>query len=503
MKAKIPYLIGALLGVVIVIAVVFIRMSGQESGDESQSAKTEETAVMEIATEPAVEETLTAEGELPEKEEGAETETEEAIEKEIPPVSHVKSVPLQAPDEYDEYWFDEDGDLIRTTSWHRYGDNEIRRGEKTISYLTDENGNKVTGNTRFLEELFNSTFQHGHYDGYSDLLFQTTIESCEQILDGEVDATETYSTEFIYDDQNRLTQVHYKDDEYFTEEGSYTYEETGGQTIVTYTERYKDSDLDANSVYRTLTFDKEGRLIKEESLNAEDQPGYIIQYEYSPDGKLMRVEQYSTNGESVQTSFIREYEYDAQGSKTKEVWDGEEHAVFAYDENGNMTKMESYNKSGVWEYDEEGRLTGSTVYYNRGLENDPIEECVAAHQYDDRGKQELISFHTVKDGQTQDVAVEFQYEENGKLAKIILNDRVAVMAEYNVLGALEKLTYDMKDTYSEDFSYLSSEIKKFVQEAVFELLPENMKHMILTPGAEPYMETRPELLQNEIVIEYQ
>lgn len=502
MKAKLPYLVGVVLGVVIVIAVVLVRMSGQKTVNESQSAEPEKPTVTETVVEPAVDETPKKE-ELILEEKSAETELEEEIEKEIPLASHVKSVPLRTQDEYDEYWFDEDGDLVKTASWHRYGDNEIRSGEKTILYLTDENGKRTTGDTQFLEELFNSTFQHGLYDGYSDSLFQATTESYERILDGEVDATETFSTEWKYDEQSRLTQLNYKDGEYYTEEGSYTYEEIDGQTTVTYKEWYNDPNLDANPIHRTLTFDEEGRLIKDDSSNGEDGPGYILQYEYSPAGKLMRVEQYSTDGEGGQTSFIREYEYDAQGNKTKEVWDGKEHATFEYDENDNMTKMESYNESGVWEYDGEGRLTGSTVYFNRGLENDPIEECVAAHQYDDRGRRQFISFHAVKDGRTQDVTVEFQYGEKEKLAKIMLNDHVAVTAAYNDRGALENLTYDLKDTYSDDFSYLSKEIKEFVQEAVMELLPDNMKHMRLTPGEEPYTETRLELLQNEIVIEYQ
>lgn len=369
-------------------------------------------------------------------------------------------------------------------------------------YLTDESGNKVKGDKKCLEVLFNSTFGHGLYDGYSDSLFQATTEKYERILDGEVDAAEIVSTEWLYDEQNRMTQLNYKDGEHFTEEGSYTYEENDGQTTVTYKERHNDPDLDDSSVYRTLIFDKEGRLVKEESVNGEEQPSYILRYEYSPDGKLMLVEQYGTDGEGGQSSFIREYEYDAHENRTKEVWDGKEHAVWEYDENGNMTKIESYNESGVWEYNEEGRLTVSTIYFNRGLENDPIEECVSAYQYDDQGRKQLISFHVARDGQTQDVTLEFQYGVNGKILKIVLNDRVVVTAAYNDRGALEKLTYDLKDTYSDDFSYLSREIKKIVQEVVFEILPDNMKHMVQTPGAEPYIETRPDLLQNEIVIEY-
>lgn len=510
MKNKIPYLVGAVLGIVIVIAVVLVKTGGRKTDDELQTAETDVIETVEKPEEPK-EEPKEAETEEPAEtvaeeesaQEEPQTEPEPMTEKVIPPAVYIKSMSLENTNDYTEYWFDGDGDVIKEEWQRSEADGGRTRGELAYQYATDENGNKRSGDTVFMEELLSES----NLIGYSNSL-PAAVEYDSAPVEGE-GWVSNWKIECTYDEKNRLVQSIFKShdvnsssgDESFSgdDQKTVTYETAGGQTTVTamsYDKKVSDDEADECRIW---TFDGNGRLLVYESSY-----GRTDQYEYSPDGRLLRAESSNTDEEGNQSTDVTTWEYDAGGNMTKKMRDGSEGEVREYDENGNMTKVKSYNDAYIWEYDDEGRVTDKTGYFNRGFESDSIEEFTIAYEYDARGRRQFIRTHKEKDGQAEDIVEEFCYGEEGNLEKILRNGAAVVVVAYNEQGAPTRITCDGNGAvYNEVYDLLPPNLK-YIQYIRPEMQMDLWNYEYREQGAVPNgLMALTGLEKREIVIEYQ
>lgn len=260
-----------------------------------------------------------------------ETETAEAGVAEEMKVSHI------AIGE-NEYWFDEDGDLIR-----------IKEGELTtdIQYLIDSAGNKVKGNTaeKFIdmasvsiiwnnEEIVPCCSTKGHmiesitWNGYGGTTQRVFTYDRGNITEGHMtyqgdNGERKVDVSFQYDDNNQIIISGHEVSSFEDEKDDYRYEITcafSGDRVIKCT---RDSDSLMSIQYNVeREYDNSGNLVREK-------------FSYTPGGNHTNetIYQYDGNGNLVNCNKMYQYEYEGV-EKANDV----DQTVYSFDENGNVVK---------------------------------------------------------------------------------------------------------------------------------------------------------------------
>ncbi len=474
-SSRTVYLIGAGLGLAIVLAVFFIMRGGtHESAPEAEeaalavaTAEQESSAGESEQAQESIQETTQVQLET-EHEESVEESSTEAQER---VVSYVKSVLLEDSKTY-EYWYDEDGDFIREEC-DDFANDEYDYS-LTMEYLRDENGNKIPGDKNRMETLL--TF----FKYYSDW-FPLLQNSGYLIYKAE--SSDGFFMENKYDGQNRLVESRIEDGIV-----TYTYEESDGQTKVNCT-FVCDDDLSSrwhpeHPDYASVTYDANGCLTEYEVntwLKADE--GYSIyrqKFEYDSEGKVTQRSEYRYDPElDSESEFVHEYAYDDKGNMIKdtskssynnESGDGSSDE-YQYNENGDPIQRDSYNDSVIWEYDEKGRLTCKTDYYFSGGVGAPVIEFMYEYEYDNGDRPQTVYFNAKEDDKTTAYKVGYRYDAQGRLTEILMDDKAVIKASYAADGALTNLVDD-RDVY--EYSRWVSEL---ITNPLLEILPERMKEV--------------------------
>lgn len=409
--------------------------------EETQEEKSEKETINTVDSEngqAAVEETETAEAEAAEE-------------------MHVSHMAIGE----DEYWFDEDGDLIR-----------IKEGEETldIQYLTDAAGNKVKGDMseKFIDmvsvpEISNEGLVPCcNTKGY---LFESLIWS------GEQQERHTY----IYDSGNIIeAQVTYQGDNVERKmDASFQYDEGNNQIVISvHAVSVVYGDNDESQLVLTCSF-KGDKLVK--LVCDSDSPGVAINYrerEYDNSGNLTReklgfttssnhtdetVYQYDGDGNLLKCTRVSQSEYEGVEKESTVYLD-----VYQYDENGNMVKME-----GGLHSTQEGKQSSDNNYivnyqYDRNGNKVQEKRSDESLQYDETGtvvKQssfvrnyiweydtegKLIFYSFVASSTGNDVIEadsEYLYDEQGRLSEILVGGETAMSMSYTEAGMLQQIDF--------------------------------------------------------------
>ncbi len=505
-SSRTVYLIGAGLGLAIVLVVFFIMRGGtHESAREAEEAALAvATAEQESSTREAEEAALavaTAEQESSAREAEQtqesiqettqvqlETEHEETVEESSTEaqervVSYVKSVSLEGSKTY-EYWYDEDGDFIREEC-DDFANDEYDYS-LTMEYLRNENGNKIPGDKNRMETLLTFFKYYGEW-------FPLLQNSGYLIYKAE--SSDGFFMENKYDGQNRLVESRIEDGIV-----TYTYEESDGQTKVNGT-FVCDDDLSSrwhpeHPDYASVTYDANGCLTEYEVntwLKAEEgysaygenfkEEGYSIyrqKFEYDSEGKVTQRSEYLYDpGLDSESEFVHEYTYDDKGNMIKDTSkhsynnesSDESSDEYQYNENGDPIQRDSYNDSVIWEYDAKGRLTCKTDYFFSGGVGAPVIEFTYEYEYDDGNRPQTVYFNAKEDDKTTAYKVGYRYDAQGRLTEILMDDKAVIKASYAADGALTKLIND-RDVYE-----YSRWVSGLITNPLLEILPERMKEV--------------------------
>lgn len=486
------FLAGAVMAAVILAVIAGFRLIGGEKETnlaentvEEEAVKTE-TDLADAANEKPVEEAheTTApqtEGEMDETAEEAEAEKEEKHQ-----ISHIVAGE-------NEFWFDEDGDLVRAKSGS---------GTLDISYLTltDSAGEQIKGEMteRLLdmetlsiggvgvtvggigigELLCNSK---GHMlksyncdygeDGTSNAVYTydgeniTEIQRSELIHEMEegIDRNWNVVNTFRYDEDKIFVSYHNSGDDYGTydikEDYIYCFE---GNKVTEYVLEYvegSDPEKKAGDIYIAKEYDNSGNIVKEKEVYCDTTWETVFQYDNM--GNLIRSDETKRVEDSEMTNgiTISKYQYDENGngvkqeeSETQETKGSKEYEDYTtieyqfdekgnkiqnnfklesldFDEDGTVVRQRVWERNYIWEYDAEDRLT-----YHSYLGSSPgfdIYKYESAYLYDEQGRLTEIS----TDGET---AMEISYTDEGILRQIDvvkeLEDKGVI--EWNVMKNL-------------------------------------------------------------------
>ena len=486
-SSRTVYLIGAGLGLAIVLVVFFIMRGGtHESAREAEeaalavaTAEQESSAREAEQTQESIQETTQVQLETEHEEtvEESSTEAQERV------VSYVKSVSLEGSKTY-EYWYDEDGDFIREEC-DDFANDEYDYS-LTMEYLRNENGNKIPGDKNRMETLLTFFKYYGEW-------FPLLQNSGYLIYKAE--SSDGFFMENKYDGQNRLVESRIEDGIV-----TYTYEESDGQTKVNGT-FVCDDDLSSrwhpeHPDYASVTYDANGCLTEYEVntwLKAEEgysaygenfkEEGYSIyrqKFEYDSEGKVTQRSEYLYDpGLDSESEFVHEYTYDDKGNMIKDTSkhsynnesSDESSDEYQYNENGDPIQRDSYNDSVIWEYDAKGRLTCKTDYFFSGGVGAPVIEFTYEYEYDDGNRPQTVYFNAKEDDKTTAYKVGYRYDAQGRLTEILMDDKAVIKASYAADGALTKLIND-RDVYE-----YSRWVSGLITNPLLEILPERMKEV--------------------------
>ncbi len=300
------------------------------------------------------------------------------------------------------YFYDEDGDIIKVEENNPDGTVNIRE----IEYVLNEQGDKVYGIT---EEALLDTCRPAVVDNSFDKIKLTQ----RALIKTDQDGGSTIS--YDYDDAGRVTTKTKEISDgngliYVNGKTNYTYEEQDGNLTVTSTE--KDGDGNDRSVM-TLQYNSDNHLISN-SLQWLD-------------------------GGTISSLFQTDYEYDDKNhvtaildtTKKPDLPEEISETVFTYDEAGNMLKK-SYSDGAYEEYegyDENGNWATCTYYHKDGN-----MACFLICEYDETGKLITKSFGI--GDESREAA--YHYDENGRLDNISVDGIDLYQFRYNGDGSMER-----------------------------------------------------------------
>lgn len=439
-----------------------------ESGSEAQHAENMEAENPEKeVSEPDESETYKETDKPAEESETSEPETVKTSQ-----ISHIVT------DEH-EYWFDEDGDVIKVKS---------DDGTLDIQYLTDSMGNKVEG--KISERLINMSSEIQDMAIFSVEEFCSPngylIESKNYVsTSGLYDYFEVYT----YDGKNITTYQHTKlSDEGYNRVLSFQYEldriivsETGEDNTDTtlsgvYTFFFDGNEMVEcvcdddyiNSYQITWKYDENGKLLSEKAdydyvSNVSNTSSVADEYSYDTEGNLIRHEHtYTDEYDGVESSYVKieAFQYDKDGNELKEesqnistekgIKKSETYATIdsQYDENGNKVQVSSNSKS--FDYDETGTAVKQSVF-----------DLNYIWEYDAEGKMIYYSFLSSSTGNNiNECKEEYLYDEQGRLTEIRTDGETSVTISYTGDGLLQQIN-ELKDNKL----FMNSEL-------ISEMLPE-------------------------------
>ena len=399
-----------------------------------------------------------------------------------------------------EYWFDEDKDLIKA---------KTSRPEAIIfySYFTDVNGNKVKYNQTMWSELLSAGYSPAGLLGGSIDYFNANGHLIKSIEYKSENGELLHSSEYSYDEENKLVKVNNMDIGYnWTEEMVIDYQKENNQMVIS-THSYSESD-NHSSKY-TFVFNQDSKLSAYiEDVNANGEYVYTTEYTYDENGNLIREK------DEVVGS-VTEYSYDDIGNlvvSTSESNNNSYHSTgrieYQYDENQNMIKSEdvSYSiyENGVtelgsdssfqnkavaandhkqiveYQYDDNGNMTSwhrsieSSNYDANGIViQQSSHDTYEMREYDGDGK--LIAYTYLDSNTGNDVTddtSEYLYDEQGRLTEITLNGETAAIVNYTDAGMLQMVDFIIENgTLDWDVIYnLLPETEKNIMEDVESLV---------------------------------
>lgn len=409
-----------LLAGVVIAAVILAVIAGFKLvvGDRKEKAAgeiaTQETAQEENDSEELTEKMPKEESAEPigaeeaqEEEENAETEAaakQETTEK--PYVSHIETGE-------NEYWFDEDGDLV-----------ESKRGtyREEFQYLTDAAGNKVTG--KIVEKMLEIR-ELENIDSWG-----MPMNVCATPYNGKGHLLESWNWEgdwssgsvtYAYDGENvmEIHMMEQQNDGEFDSKSVLEYDEENDQFFISsqflsrqsgevyeswenFTYFFENNHM-TGCVYeddsRTITmeweYDEGGNLIRKKCEDLDNTYEAAFQYQYNKYGNIIQMVkemQETREGEKYNDDYITiEYQYDESGNKIQEKFN---QVSPEYDEANTVVRQSAYDRNYIWEYDAEGKLT----YYSfiSSAAGKDVVANESEYLYDEQGRLSEIQ----KDGET-------------------------------------------------------------------------------------------------------
>lgn len=208
----------------------------------------------------------------------------------------------------------------------------------------------------------------------------------------------------------------------------YDYDERGDKTKETYS--YKEKPDETHYKEYTTQYQEDGSKIVSESQDILEATGEAVfeetyEYEYNPDGLLIRKTGFKGNGE-YQGEII--YEYDENGNLISQSEGKTGPGVtslamsYEYDNAGNLIKETQYDFDGevnqywTYEYDQDGRQTVKHNYNPAGEEMIKAVECQWKYEYDGEGRIIEEWQESVNGGQKYEW-YQYEYDEYGNVCK--------------------------------------------------------------------------------------
>lgn len=506
MSDKKIYAIGAVGAVVILAVIAIVKLVGRNNAAENSIVVNENATVEDIDGTKEVQKSTLDSTTVTEKEsENTEKNSEDSNLGEAVNVQ-VASVKIGE----NEYWFDEDGDLIRAKD----GNKEIN-----ISYLTDSGQNKVEYNPTMWGALLTTEYDGTPLGLLGISFFNANNHLCKRVEYKSENGELLQSSEFSYDDKNNLIKVNEMSTEYdWTSEILIDYENESNQIV--FTDYYDDlSDSDHHISKYTYDFNNDDKLAKftfDFSANAES--GRTTEYTYDEKGNLICKKETTSIG-------VRTIDYNYDENRNVIIEEIHEDGTndtnrteYQYDEKGNLVRSEQisyltyengitelnadssfYNKAVSandhkqiyeYQYDDNGNMTS----WYRGIESSNYDEngtliqqsssdWYQMREYNEDGK--LTTYTWLASGTGSDVTddtSEYLYDEQGRLIEITINGETAVTISYTDTGLLAGID-SVKETNTIDW------------DVIYNLLPETERDIMEVFGFLNYR-------NQDIIVEY-
>ncbi len=229
--------------------------------------------------------------------------------------------------------------------------------------------------------------------------------------DGSQGGSTFVSAETKYDDDGKISEVVYADEESGATY-SYAYDDQGRLVSL---DEYPTDESEAGSAYR-LSYDDSGRLANSENATT----GETYTYHYDESGRISGFGAYIANSRNRKGMYERGFAYDTSGNLTQIT--GEDPATLAYDEAGRLTSFATEDGVYAYEfaYDEEGRCVQATITLDGGT-------CTEKFEYNSSGKMVNATRTLGEDtGRAFPLAAvtstQFTYDEHGNLVSLNMYD---------------------------------------------------------------------------------
>lgn len=208
----------------------------------------------------------------------------------------------------------------------------------------------------------------------------------------------------------------------------YDYDERGDMTKKTYS--YEEKPDETHYIEYTTQYQDDGSKIVLESQDVLESTGEAVfdetyEYEYNPDGLLIRKTGFNGDGE-YQGEIL--YEYDENGNLISQSEGKTGPGItslarnYEYDDAGNLIKEIQYDFSGevnqywTYEYDQDGKLTVEHNYNPEGEEMIEGVECQWKYEYDEEGRV-IEEWRESVEGGHKYIWYEYEYDEYGNVCQ--------------------------------------------------------------------------------------
>jgi YD repeat-containing protein len=168
---------------------------------------------------------------------------------------------------------------------------------------------------------------------------------------------------------------------------------------------------DAKYQTTTYQYDQTGRLIKE-----TDPPGNATTYEYDARGNM--ISKTKPDGRKIT------YFYDELNRLVERKYPNNTSDVFEYDAAGNLTGTTNSNIAYYYSYDANNRVTAVTSY-------NLAQIFTIGYQYDSMGNRTMM---TMKEGTSTPKVINYEYNTNNQMTKIISDTTGAYTFAYDSVG---------------------------------------------------------------------
>jgi len=230
----------------------------------------------------------------------------------------------------------------------------------------------------------------------------------------------SYSTEYAYDNKNRVTRKVLTSDEGETEEYRYTYDSQGRVTSIKF---YGTETFETR-----ISYDSNGNMVSMSKYDGDGNKKFDYTQTFDAQNRITQkkfVGEASLLGMKYNAEKVYVFRYDEQGNLI-ELKHNTYSEKYGYDENGNQTEIRHYNEEGVHEYtyvkefDKNGNLVKNQEYAIYGtnpyLKNETEykydkNNCVIAtrsssYSYEANSDYSVVNQIEANEGEWQDVEEE-------------------------------------------------------------------------------------------------